>query len=262
MKQPDLGKKIAELRKAKGLTQDELVQKCNLNVRTLQRIESGEVEPRSYTIKIIFAALDESSIYESAKGFSDKLEDTKLVIFNWLGQVYKYVSDLFNLKTNTMKKLSILSIPFLTISLVLILLFNSNAKAQAKLEIRQKFEQACSNPNYLRWFNTGHIDSVAMQYKENACFMPDQYQTINNRKGINDYYMQLYNRGLRFSKVETLAVVFSDSIAIERGTWETTLLEIPVAKGSYLTQWHYVDGEWWIENEMSKTDEVAFEGGN
>ncbi len=58
MKQPDLGKKIAELRKAKGLTQEELVEKCNLSVRTIQRIESGEVTPRSYTVRIIFTALD------------------------------------------------------------------------------------------------------------------------------------------------------------------------------------------------------------
>lgn len=58
MKQPELGKKISELRKAKGLTQEELVEKCNLNVRTIQRIEAGEVTPRSYTIKALFEALD------------------------------------------------------------------------------------------------------------------------------------------------------------------------------------------------------------
>lgn len=58
MKQPELGKKISELRKAKGLTQEELVEKCNISVRTIQRIESGEVTPRSYTIKTILAALD------------------------------------------------------------------------------------------------------------------------------------------------------------------------------------------------------------
>jgi len=58
MKQPDLGKKISELRKAKGLTQEELVEKCNISVRTLQRIETGEVTPRSYTIKTILAALE------------------------------------------------------------------------------------------------------------------------------------------------------------------------------------------------------------
>lgn len=58
MKQPDLGKKISELRKAKGLTQEELVEKCNINVRTIQRIEAGEVTPRSYTVKSILSALD------------------------------------------------------------------------------------------------------------------------------------------------------------------------------------------------------------
>ena len=58
MKQPELGKKISELRKAKGLTQEELVEKCNLNVRTVQRIEAGEVSPRTYTIKAIFEALE------------------------------------------------------------------------------------------------------------------------------------------------------------------------------------------------------------
>lgn len=38
MKQPELGKRISELRKEKGLTQEELVEKCNINVRTIQRI--------------------------------------------------------------------------------------------------------------------------------------------------------------------------------------------------------------------------------
>ncbi len=58
MKQPELGKKISELRKARGLTQEELVDKCNISVRTLQRIETGEVTPRSYTIRTILAALE------------------------------------------------------------------------------------------------------------------------------------------------------------------------------------------------------------
>ncbi|WP_158531193.1 helix-turn-helix domain-containing protein [Algoriphagus chordae] len=57
MKQPELGKRISEMRKAKGLTQEELVELCNLNVRTIQRIEAGEVTPRSYTVKALFEAL-------------------------------------------------------------------------------------------------------------------------------------------------------------------------------------------------------------
>ena len=58
MRQPELGKKISELRKAKGLTQEELVEKCKISVRTIQRIETGDVTPRMYTIKTILAALD------------------------------------------------------------------------------------------------------------------------------------------------------------------------------------------------------------
>ncbi len=59
MKQPELGRKLLELRKQKGLTQEELVEQCNINVRTIQRIEAGEVMPRSFTLKTILNALGE-----------------------------------------------------------------------------------------------------------------------------------------------------------------------------------------------------------
>ncbi len=101
IQQPELGKKIADLRKVKGLTQEELVEKCNLNVRTLQRIESGEATPRTYTLKLIFEALDYSF---------DKSQDDKGLTQKWLEQFYISFIDLFNLKTNTMKKISILSV--------------------------------------------------------------------------------------------------------------------------------------------------------
>lgn len=72
MEQPDLGLHIAELRKAKGLTQEQLVEKCNVNVRTLQRIEAGVVVPRSYTLKMIYAVLE----YEpsEADSLSERIE--------------------------------------------------------------------------------------------------------------------------------------------------------------------------------------------
>jgi transcriptional regulator with XRE-family HTH domain len=82
MKQPELGKKISELRKDKGLTQEELVDKCNISVRTLQRIESGEVTPRSYTVKTILAALE----YDLNK-ISDLEDKTTRNFFEWLREV-------------------------------------------------------------------------------------------------------------------------------------------------------------------------------
>ncbi|MCG2430076.1 helix-turn-helix domain-containing protein [Aequorivita xiaoshiensis] len=77
MKQPELGQKILELRKKKGLTQEELVEQCNINVRTIQRIEAGEVTPRSFTLKTILNALGEN--LENLK----KADKVKAINRNW-----------------------------------------------------------------------------------------------------------------------------------------------------------------------------------
>jgi transcriptional regulator with XRE-family HTH domain len=58
------GKLIKELRLKKGLTQEELASMTELSTRTIQRIENGEVDPRSYTLQMIAKALDvEFSIF-------------------------------------------------------------------------------------------------------------------------------------------------------------------------------------------------------
>jgi uncharacterized Tic20 family protein/DNA-binding Xre family transcriptional regulator len=58
MKQPELGLKVAELRQQKGLTQEKLAEICEVSSRTIQRIESGEVDPRVYTLQCLNAALE------------------------------------------------------------------------------------------------------------------------------------------------------------------------------------------------------------
>jgi len=83
MKQPELGKKISELRKEKGLTQEELVEKCNISVRTLQRIETGEVTPRIYTVRTILDAL-EADLEKISENRSSRLERFQQSIRNIL----------------------------------------------------------------------------------------------------------------------------------------------------------------------------------
>ncbi len=60
MQQPELGRRLTALRKARNLTQEELVEKSHVSVRTIQRIEAGEVLPRMSTVKILLEALGES----------------------------------------------------------------------------------------------------------------------------------------------------------------------------------------------------------
>lgn len=75
MQQPELGKRIIALRKEQNLTQEELVEKSHVSVRTIQRIESGEVMPRLSTVKILFEALGVK--YESISTQSNQVMETK-----------------------------------------------------------------------------------------------------------------------------------------------------------------------------------------
>jgi transcriptional regulator with XRE-family HTH domain len=124
IKQPELGKKIADLRKAKVMTQEALVEKCNLNVRTLQRIESGETTPRTYTLRLIFEAL-EYSFEES--------ENDKGLILKWLERFYISFTDLFKLKTNTMKKVSILITSIVVLLFIVVLLLTATKTNTEKM---------------------------------------------------------------------------------------------------------------------------------
>lgn len=149
MKQPELGKKIAELRRAQGLTQEQLVEKCNLNVRTLQRIESGEVMPRSYTIKIIFSALGYN---DSSVDFPGEFEK-ELIANKGAGAFYKNVIQSCNPKTYPMKKSVVLSLALLVVC-VGILLFGMSNKSSNGVEKADLLGtwQICNT-------NTGQVDT-------------------------------------------------------------------------------------------------------
>lgn len=109
MKQQELGTKLAELRKAKGLTQEEVVAKCNIAVRTLQRIEAGEVIPRSYTLHAILSVLEvDYSDFAAHLNYTDKIQDSlesapkkqphslKHLIAKWSFAVYIFLLFVFS----------------------------------------------------------------------------------------------------------------------------------------------------------------------
>jgi transcriptional regulator with XRE-family HTH domain len=231
MKQPELGKKIADLRKAKGYTQEELVEKCNLSVRTLQRIESGEVEPRSHTIRVIFAALD-YKVYDSS--------NVRLKLF--LNQV----KDLFNLKTNTMKKLSILTV-FIAVTVITLLSICMDGNAQSEKKIKKMINE--NNMNIVRWFNTGQADSIVNIYWDDACMLGDGC----GKAIIREQYKVQMNL-LKFEQLHATSITVADSIAVEKGRWIVSLYSGGTLSGEYLTEWRRRDKKWKIVNDISVPD--------
>ena len=57
MKNKNLAKRVKELRKRKGLSQEELTENSGLSLRTIQRIENGETDPTGETLRRIASAL-------------------------------------------------------------------------------------------------------------------------------------------------------------------------------------------------------------
>ncbi|HBH47769.1 MAG TPA: hypothetical protein DDX98_03980 [Bacteroidales bacterium] len=236
MNQPELGKKVLQLRTERGLTQGDLALKCGVTSRTIQRIESNEVQPRTYTVRLIFSALD-YEVYNSTSKLKKQLE-----------QLFFLLIDLFNLKTNTMKKLMILSTPALLIA-GLLLLSSYTASAQAKKSFHDDFEDA--NEKIVRWFNKGAIDSIANLYFEDACILPAGADKLQGKEDITTYYSVLYHQGLRFDKIISDELIITKKLIVDRGIWTMKMGDEVILGGNYISQWHYKDGKWAIENEIS-----------
>ncbi|MGZ3874941.1 MAG: helix-turn-helix domain-containing protein [Mucilaginibacter sp.] len=80
----DLNEKIKQGRKAKGLTQEELATLTKVNLRTIQRIESGKSKPRSFTLKAIEAVLGIRSTHRKEEDTANFLHLLCLSCFSYL----------------------------------------------------------------------------------------------------------------------------------------------------------------------------------
>ena len=171
MEQPNLGKRISELRKAKGLTQEELAEQCKISARTLQRIEAGVVTPRAYTIRVIFAALKEDSSFMRLR----------------FEHVYQYLKDLFNLKINTMKKVSVLSAAVVATGFGLFALC-SESKAQD--DISKKYVK--DNSRKITWLLPKGLSGYGSYFRSDTLFLragKDLIKEYNGNVYLNDQFV-------------------------------------------------------------------------
>lgn len=89
-----IGSKIARIRKQKGMTQEKLSELAKINLRTIQRIEKDENEPRGVTLKLICEALN--TPIEELMEFG-KFEDKKYLFFLHLSVISVIVIPLGNI---------------------------------------------------------------------------------------------------------------------------------------------------------------------
>lgn len=196
MEKPGFGNKLIEIRKAKGLTQEEVAEKCHVTVRTIQRIESGMVQPRAYTIKIICEALEFDFFDASAHAVEGKLE-------NRLPEPEKQavlwqLKDLLNLKTNTMKKISLLSATFVLIGLSVFFLIS---KSHAQAEKTQ-------NPGSLvvQFNSDKSVRKIEARFSNDLTFD----SLVNIRSRLKTHGITIHYKQLKFDEQNRLAEINCD----------------------------------------------------
>lgn len=124
MTQKQLGDRILQLRQSAGLTQEELAAKYQVATKTIQRIESNQVSPRAYTLRVLSSVLKEDLLESSELPHRDQLKRSLL----W------HQRDLLNLKTNRMKKISILGTTLTVICIAVFLMSGTSPKLDMEHE--------------------------------------------------------------------------------------------------------------------------------
>lgn len=76
----DIGNKIKDLRKKKGLSQEELAEAAKVNLRTIQRIENNDNEPRGTTLNLICNVLDTNA--EDILDYGKQEDKSYLIVFH------------------------------------------------------------------------------------------------------------------------------------------------------------------------------------
>ena len=218
MKQPQLGKKILELRLDKGLTQTELAEKCNISLRTIQRIESTEVTPRSYTLKLIFKVLDFDGFSSSIKSENSN-----------------------NSRKNAVRTILLL----LTTSIVSILIFKLviNSNKQSTKEVTEIIHN--NQSNIKKWMNNKQVDSVLTIYNNNACILNSVCGKIQIRQMMND----IVNNDYELIEYRSISINVSDTIAVEKYK-NTYRYKGKVSNQIGITEWHFKNGKWLITNDV------------
>ena len=223
MKQPQLGKKISELRLAKGLTQTELAEKCNLSLRTIQRIESTEVTPRSYTLKLIFEVLDFDGFSSSDKYSSLKPENS------------------INSRKNVIRTIFLLLITSVVSILIFKLVSNSNKQSTEEVTAIIHHNQS----NIKRWMNNKQVDSVLTIYTDTACILNSVCGKIQIRQMMND----VVNNDYELIEYNSISIDVSDTIAVEKYK-SRFRYKGKVRTQVGITEWHYKNGKWLITNDV------------
>lgn len=125
-----IAQKVKDNRVMRGLTQQELSEKTNISLRSIQRIENGEVNPRMHTLKTLARYLNFSldNLTEEKKYKDGKPYSSKVILATGIGivsalLVFAYIVQLPDFPETTFELLILVAVALALYMLFLYKLF-------------------------------------------------------------------------------------------------------------------------------------------
>jgi len=114
-------------------------------------------------------------------------------------------------------------------------------------DVRQAVE--ASNAKWMAAFNQGDAAAVAAVYTDNATLMPPNSEMIEGRQGIQDFWGDAIQSGLKDASLTTVSVQANGETAYEIGKFSLAVhsqgKDPQVISGKYVVVWQKgSDGAW------------------
>jgi transcriptional regulator with XRE-family HTH domain len=177
----EFGRKLLQIRESKGFTQDELSDRCNISVRTIQRIEASQVKPRYHTIKVLSDVLD----YDFLRIVEPQ---NRFRFISWIGKSDK-------LTTKKMKKIAIIPTTILLLAVTSFLLAQRQA-GPASEAVTERPEAGIS----IKYAKDGTIERVDAVYDSSLTLN----SLVNIRTELNAIGIDVFYSSIRFNDVGQL----------------------------------------------------------
>ena len=127
---------------------------------------------------------------------------------------------------------------------IILLIANMDGKAQSPKKVKAIIQ--ANGDDFMRWFNTGEVDSLLTLYRDDACLL-----ALGCGKELISTFYQSQVTLYKFEEFRILSVSVCDSVAVEKGNWTVSLESGGVIRGQYLTEWRRTGKKWLIVNDIS-----------
>lgn len=114
-----------------------------------------------------------------------------------------------------------------------------------------KEKVALRNQQFNQYVNEKNNAQLSELYTEDALIYPPKQPAVQGKEKISDFFGAVFNQGINKGDFSTKEIRIEGNFAYETGNYLLFAGEgQTVAQGHYMYVWKYIDGEWYIHQDI------------